>query len=412
LIAAETAAKEIQDSSWTAEINCLAVEPETDIGHFEKAEMRLAAGEAALAQLAHPTALATARCRRARAFVDDNRGDENAALSEMHEVLTLLENSGNTRGIEYIDILSYTQSLYANKGDVKTAFALAQRENDLLERNGWQDSYVAVPARYNLAFDLMQMGELTTALPLEQAILAQARAAANDGSVEASITTGMGVIEFRLNQLQAALASFDSSILSAEHSGEPMPQVYAHANRAKVLIAMGRLDEAGHEISKARDLSRGKEAGFSRPLSRAATAEAELSLARGDFAAARRRIDTVIDELSQPATRGNDYHGAALLVSARIDLAEQRFLDAEKAATDALTVFKNRARQPERSADVGESLLLLALAQRGLGQPEAAADSARKARTSLVAGLGPDHPLTHQAAALMSNSTLPVQSLN
>ena len=93
---------------------------------------------------------------------------------------------------------------------------------------------------------------------------------------------------------------------------------------------------------------------------------------------------------------------AALLVSARIAIAERRFADAEKTANEALVLFQNRARQPELSADVGESLLLLALAQQGLGQPGAAADFARRAEASLAAGLGGHHPLTQQAAALLA----------
>jgi serine/threonine-protein kinase len=410
LLAAQTTAEGMHDTSWTAEIDCLAVEPEIDLGHFEKAEMRLASGEAALAKRAHPTVMDDARCKRAEALIADARGDNTAALTAMHQVLTLLETSGQTRGVEYIDALSYAQSFYSYAGDIKTAYTLAQRENDLLEQNGWQDSENAVQARHNLAFNLMQMGELTTALTQQQAILAQARSGTSDGLVEAPITNMLGAIELRLNQPQAALASLDTSIASAEHSGALLSQIYAHASRAQVLIAIGRFDEAEREISKARDLSRGSEAAFSRPLSRAATAEAELLLAKGDSAAARQQIDKVIEQLSAPATRGNDYYGAALLVSARIALAERRFRDAEKTATEALTLFRNRARRPELSADVGESLLLLAQAQKGLGQMGAAVDSARLAQTSLAAGLAPDHPLTLQAVNLSSSSGVSVRT--
>jgi serine/threonine-protein kinase len=403
LIAAEVTAKGMHDTSWTAEIDCFAVAPEINLGHFEKAEMRLAAGEAALAKLAHPTSIDNARCKYAYALAADARGDHKAALAAIHQVLTLLESNGQTRGVEYIDALSYATTLHAYMGDMKTAYAFAQRENDLLEQYGWQDSFNAVHARHNLAFSLMQMGELATALTKQQEILAQARSGTSDGLVESPITNMLGVIELRLNQTQAALASFDQSIAAAEQSSDTLSQIYAHANRARVLIAIGRFDEAEREISKARDLSRGNDAAFSRPLSRAATAEAELLLGRGELAAAHRHIDSVIEQLSAPETRGNEYYGAALLVSARIAIAERRFTDAEKSATDALTLFQNRARKPELSADVGESLLLLAQAQYGLRKLGPAAHSARRAKTSLASGLGPDHPLTLQAASLVSS---------
>jgi serine/threonine-protein kinase len=410
LMGAETAAKNMHDTSWTVAIDCLAVQPEIAMDHFDNANRRLAAGQAALAKLAHPTALDRARCKNAYALVTQARGDPLAAIAAMHEALTLLENSGQTRGVEYIDYLSYTQALYANTGDIKDAYALAQRENEVLEQNGWQDSYSAVHARNNMVVSLVQMGEWRTALTQEQAIAAQARSGSSEGEVEAFITGNLGVIEFRLNQLQPALASFATAIDYARRSDDPFTQVATYANRARLLVALGRFDEAARDIADARDLARGKEAAYSRPLLRAATAEAELLLARGDSAAAHRQIDTVIEQLSAPATRGNDYYGAALLVSARIAIAEQRFIDAEKTATDALTLFQSRARRPELSADVGESLLLLAQAQQGLGKRSAAADSARRAETSLAAGLAPDHPLTRLAATLSSSSGASVQT--
>jgi hypothetical protein len=52
-----------------------------------------------------------------------------------------------------------------------------------------------------------------------------------------------------------------------------------------------------------------------------------------------------------------------------------------------------------QSADVGDTLLLLAQAQRGLGQSAAAADTARRAVIPLQAALGASHPLTREAAA-------------
>jgi tetratricopeptide (TPR) repeat protein len=401
LIAAETAARSLHDPQWTAAINCLAVQPEIALEHFDKAKLRLAAGQAALARNAHPTVMDGARCKNAYALVAEYGGDPLGAMTAMNQVLSVLESTGLTRGVEYIDYLSYTTNLHAYTGDVKTAYVLAARENEALEKNGWQDSFSAVHARNNLVVALVQMGEFSTALTQEQAAVAQARSSSNNGQVGATFSSNLGVIEFRLNQAQDALTSFDTAIAYAEQSDDLQGRVYALANRARVLVAMGRLDDAARDIAKARDLSRGKESAFSRPLSRASTAEAELLLVKGQSGAAHRQIDAVIEQLSAPATRGNDYYGAALMVSARIAIAEQRFNDAETTAIDALSLFQKRARDPARSADVGESLLLLAQAQRGLGRLPASADTARRAQTSLAAGLGPDHPLTREAASLV-----------
>ncbi len=86
-------------------------------------------------------------------------------------------------------------------------------------------------------------------------------------------------------------------------------------------------------------------------------------------------------------------------MAARIALADRRYADCAKLSRNALAIFEKLARQPDSSADVGESLLLLAKAQRGLGDAPAVAASARRAQVSLTAGLGPGHPLTIEAAA-------------
>jgi hypothetical protein len=58
------------------------------------------------------------------------------------------------------------------------------------------------------------------------------------------------------------------------------------------------------------------------------------------------------------------------------------------------------ARLPQRSADVGESLLLLARAEHRLGRHGVAAATAQRAAQALADGLDGAHPLTRAALAL------------
>jgi hypothetical protein len=88
---------------------------------------------------------------------------------------------------------------------------------------------------------------------------------------------------------------------------------------------------------------------------------------------------------------------AALRSAARIELAGGSPAVAERYARDAVELAEAGARDPTRSADVGEALLLLGLAQRQGGNASAARASLGRAVVSLTNGLGSGHPLTLEA---------------
>ena len=73
---------------------------------------------------------------------------------------------------------------------------------------------------------------------------------------------------------------------------------------------------------------------------------------------------------------------------------------ARQLAAEAVSMAERIARHPQRSADVGESLLLLARAEQRVGHDEVAAATARRAAQALAGGLGDEHPLTQAALAL------------
>jgi hypothetical protein len=71
-----------------------------------------------------------------------------------------------------------------------------------------------------------------------------------------------------------------------------------------------------------------------------------------------------------------------------------------QSAKDAVAAAERIARDPERSADVGEARLLLARAQQAAGAAHEASATARLAAAALSHGLGDNHALTRQALVL------------
>jgi hypothetical protein len=68
--------------------------------------------------------------------------------------------------------------------------------------------------------------------------------------------------------------------------------------------------------------------------------------------------------------------------------------------TRADTTTQRSARDPARSADVGQALFLLALAQQDAGHADAAAVAAERAAGPLLAGFGPQHASVHAARSI------------
>jgi hypothetical protein len=106
-------------------------------------------------------------------------------------------------------------------------------------------------------------------------------------------------------------------------------------------------------------------------------------------------------QFRDPAVSMGTYLPGALLWSARIALAQNRYADAAATALEARGLYEKRARDPNVSADVGEASLELARAWQA--QHDARWSGAiQQAITSLQAALGDGNPKTRAAAALLA----------
>jgi tetratricopeptide (TPR) repeat protein len=400
LMKAESIAKQLKDPRWLAEIECDAIQPEIDGGHLDQAVRRLALGKAGLARIAHPSVIDRARCMIADSDVLAAQGRVPTAIETARQAITLIEKGGETRSIVYNTALGGLSILYSQSGDVQSAREYSEREVANSERNGWGESENGVVARHNLATCMLDMGEITSAYEQETVVVIRLRSAATDGLIEAPMATLYGIMLLRLNHLPEAKQSIDDSIRSALRDGDVLSEVYARGALARVLSASGHLDEAALEIAKVRQLTKGKESENRRPLAATAITEALLLKAQGNLGEARRLIETMVDRALADDAGPSAYLGNAYAAASRIALADHRFADAETAAARSVAVFEKRSRKPELSANVGESLLLLAEAQRGQGNITESRAAAASAVTSLSSGLGAGHPLTIEAIAL------------
>jgi tetratricopeptide (TPR) repeat protein len=125
---------------------------------------------------------------------------------------------------------------------------------------------------------------------------------------------------------------------------------------------------------------------------------AELEFAQEHVAEAAAHIDKSLKLFGFPVESRTPEYPAALTLAARIYIKSERADQAQAFAAAALRITEAVARNPARSADVGEALLALAAAQQARGDPTAAGSTARRAFEALAHSLGTDHPLSREAA--------------
>jgi serine/threonine-protein kinase len=399
LLQAEKLADSLQDSASIARIDCDAIDSELATGDTARAAASLRKGLEALARVPQPSVLDRARCMDANASVTAAQGDVPKAIATLLQAVALLESPGEPRGQFYSDVLSHIAALYHDSGDAKQAFRYNTLQASALAKIGQSNSESALAAQHNIASGLWNFGEIGKAFEQEKQTVARARSATSDGLIQPSLSELYGNLLVRLNAPLAALPAYADAIAAARRSEDVESELYAHTARANALIDLGRFDEARTDLDTVTALAKGRDAISRRPLERMAILEAKLLFANNRLDEARRRIDAVLRDLRAPNTGGYGYLAPALTLSGRIFLAEHDWVDAERTATEALGLYTQLARDPAASADVGETLLLLAHAQAALGQSGVAADTARRAVIPLKAALGAAHPLTLEAAA-------------
>jgi hypothetical protein len=131
-------------------------------------------------------------------------------------------------------------------------------------------------------------------------------------------------------------------------------------------------------------------------------AHARLSLAKRDLAAAAEKIQQAVNLLSAQRQGDDPEWRHIVALRAEIELAQHNYAAAVADAQLALDRAKLEAVDPKSSAWIGESLVLRARGELGLGDRAAAAASAREALPHVEQNLDSSHPLIAAARSLSS----------
>jgi serine/threonine protein kinase len=396
---ADRIARGLNDWSMMSRAECGLAEAEIDLGHLDNAASWITSAKSALRHVPDQNPLFLEDCMEADADVLDARGDPAAATKIGERALKLLEQSGATHDLRYVNLLGSVADYYKSSGNTHKGFEYVERALAAAERDGLGDTDAAMTAVHNVVSSLVQFGEIKEACSREARLVE--RLEATERMVIPAIAVVRGSCLLRAGNAPAALVWFDKGVSAALSGQYRDREIYARFSRARALIALGRFDEAAAELDRATGLRlKGDGLDSSQETTRIQIVRGELFLAEQRYPEAEQMFQTVVSGIRSNSKILGFLLASALLDSAKVALAQGQFAEASRLAQEALTEDLRKARNPAASADVGEASLVLAKARKALDDAPAARAAAHQAAVSLSASLGPDHALTRDALAL------------
>jgi eukaryotic-like serine/threonine-protein kinase len=397
---AETIARQLHDPVLLLSVQCSTVETELAQGSFGRATARMSEARALLAHTDNVPMAERIDCIHAEATLADARGDHSAAVERINQAIALQEQLDRT-DLAYRSLLSHAQVLYLHAGRPRDAWAVIEKTLTVLQTTDAQNNQARSGALHNQAMALLQMGEVNAALGREKE--ANALISSEDSGVPAHpvMANVIGRLLTRMNRVEEAEVWAERAVASARGGGNLGAEVFALAALAEAEERRGRHERAASLARDAAALLEPK----SDPRLRASVAYARglLALSRNDLQEAQTSAASLLEAIGYPdplKVRTFQSADLNLLLAARIALAAGNLADATRLSTQALELATGLARDPHRSATVGEAQLVLARAREAQHDRNGARETIRDAARALGAGLSPDHPLALEAAAL------------
>ena len=399
LARAESIARSLPDHELLAQVNCLMVYALIRGNDLAAARSRLEEAKRAVARFADPPLALQVDCLRAEAQILGRGPDRAAALPLLERARGLLEDAGAIRGLAYSSTLGELGTVYFLSGNLRRTLEIDQRTRDALERNGRGGTMSMVLTISNLGQTYLRLGEAVRAEQLGREARDRIRALRAPHALPPGTKAGYAITLIRLGRVEEAERLLAEANTQARTDDNQFWVAISAFQRGRALAALRRHDESESEFRAAEAIWSNDSAGNRDRLAELERCRADVDLAQGQTDRARARIAALLTELRFPDRRDGPVLPAALRSAARIELAGGSAAVAERYAHAAVELAQAVARDPEQSADVGEALLLLGLAQRGAGNLSAARQSFQRATVSLANGLGTDHRLTRDARA-------------
>lgn len=381
---------ESRDSALRAQLLCQSGAAARSVGRRDKARAEIHEGT----QLAGGDDLAAITCLEAESWLAQAQNDPEGTLTFARRAQDRLRASGMFRPDWSAVLMARIADAHYMRGKTADAERYYAASLSALAKIGRGESVATYAIRSRWAAIAAETGDTQRALHDYEQLLQVVAANSLGGKPPAWLVASRGNLLAQLARYPEALANLDEAIGLANGSDNvPYAIVVARANRADVLVSMGKPEMAARELRDLAPLIDKTIAADSIYMHRIIRVQARVDAAEGRTPEALSRYSEVI---AKP-----DITDAML---ARV-LAERAELylklgQTELALADAqrdVKVARELQRDKPYSSYTGRALAILARVQQARASPDDARASAAAAVVNLSKTLGDDHPDTRQA---------------
>ncbi len=393
-------AKEQNNPDLLADVECTIARTEIDATRYDSAEQHMQSARAALARATDAEVATQVDCLRSESEVSVAKQDMDAAIDHLAKAQKLLEESDQTRGLQYHAVLTDLGGLYFRTSRFRETLELNQQTLDALDRNGRGGTIGRVTGTINRASVLLRLGEVTRAEAAIVDALDRAQRLSEGKPANPRYVVSHAIILNRLGKSDEAIPRLEAAGRELRAAGNTTWVLQADYHLARALMLSGQHERSLQLLTEIREVWNKNATANKDRLADLSRTLAEIELAHGRIKEAKEQIDESLKLFGYPSAQPALNLTAALTTASRIYSKLSQQQEAEAFARAALKISEGIARERNQSADVGEALLALASIHQAKGDGAAAKDSAQQAVEALSNALGQSHPLTHQALSL------------
>ena len=392
--------REANDTGLMVAAGCNLARHLANAGMTTQASQHLQQAQRLLGTIQHDVSMRV-ECQTAQALLELAHGNREAAATLLRDSSKQLENAGEAAQGNYSKVLGLLASVYIEQGKLAAGIEVTERAAQMERELGYADTSPHLSTLQTLAGLLLSVGEVSHSLADRERVNVMARRFYTKDERPFQLVHDHAVLLLRMERSAEALAILEADMERARRVDDPAVLLQTLQFAAAAHLRLQQWDAAENLLREAQQLVE-QGAGAVPVNIQMEVHHAELALGRNDATGARKHIEAAL-ALAGYGTPQPQRELARTLVSATsIALAGGRRADAQKYASDALRISESVARRVDSSADVGESLLLLAKARAG-SAPDAQQQAwLERAVRCLSSGLRPDHPLTRTARAMLA----------
>jgi tetratricopeptide (TPR) repeat protein len=392
--------REANDAGLMVSASCNLARHLANAGMTTQASQRLLQAQRLLVTI-QPDVSMRVECQTAQARLELARGNREAAATLLRDSSRQLENAGEAAQGNYSKVLGLLASVYIEQGKFAAAIEGTERAARIERELGYADTSPHLSTMQNLARLLLSVGEVSNSLANRERVNVLARKFYTTDELPFELVSDHALLLLRMERAPQALAMLEADMGRARRAATPAVLLQMLQFAAAAHLRMQQWDAAENVLREAQQLVE-QGAGTAPVNIQMEVRHAELALGRNDAGGARKHIEAGLALAGYGTPEPQRELARALVSATGIALADGRLADAQKYASDALTISESVARRPDSSADVGESLLLLAKARAGSAPDAKRRAWLERAVRCLSSGLRPDHPLTREARAMLA----------